>query len=130
MLPSILLMYAIGKLGCFFVGCCHGIKYNGIFNVVYNYSLVALKGISLFPIQIVEFFVFIIIFIIFFLKTRKHKCNTRDIALLFIICGSSKFLLDYLRISHIRKILSVNQFISILFVIVGILLLLKNKKNK
>ena len=24
------LMYSVGKIGCFYAGCCYGIKYNGI----------------------------------------------------------------------------------------------------
>ena len=35
-IPAIPLMYAIGKIGCFLTGCCHGIKYEGMFNIVYN----------------------------------------------------------------------------------------------
>ena len=35
-LPAIPLMYGIGKIGCFLTGCCYGIEYNKIFNVVYN----------------------------------------------------------------------------------------------
>ena len=29
------LMYAVGKIGCFLVGCCYGIEYSGPFSIVY-----------------------------------------------------------------------------------------------
>ena len=64
-------MYAVGKIGCFFAGCCYGIEYNGFLNVTYNYSAIAPKGISLFPIQLLESIVFLIIFLYTFIKFHK-----------------------------------------------------------
>ena len=63
LLPAIPFMYAVGKIGCFFAGCCYGIEYNGFLNVTYNYSAIAPKGMSLFPIQLLESIVFLIIFL-------------------------------------------------------------------
>ncbi len=118
------LMYSISKLGCFFVGCCYGIKYSGIGSIIYNYSSMAPKGVSLFPIQFVETLVFLIIFTFIF----KNRNKSNIISYTFIICGLSKFLLDYLRYSHINEIISINQIISIIFVLLGIIVLYKNKK--
>ena len=74
-------MYAIGKIGCFLVGCCYGIKYSGIFSVVYNYSLHAPVGVSLFPIQLVESIVFLLIFIYMLNKKLQNKFNTQTIGI-------------------------------------------------
>ena len=123
--PCVPLMYGIGKIGCFFIGCCYGIRYKGIFHVVYNYSYSAPKGVSLFPIQLLESIVFILIFIFFSMLIRKN--GFRDIVLgwLFIVCGVFKFFLDYLRMSHVGIILSFNQVISLFFCLVGLFLLVK-----
>ena len=118
------LMYSISKLGCFFVGCCHGIKYSGIGSIIYNYSDIAPKGVSLFPIQLIETLVFLIIFIFIFKNRNKNSI----ISYTFIVCGLSKCLLDYLRYSHINVLISINQIISILFILLGIILLYKKKK--
>lgn len=123
-LKAIPLMYAIGKIGCFVAGCCYGIEYDGIFSITYQYSLSAPNGISLFPVQIVETIAFLLIFI--YLNTTKNKDNI--IAESFILCGISKFSLDYLRMSHVGEILSLNQIISLIFIVIGIFLILKNKK--
>lgn len=124
-LPAIPLMYSIGKIGCFLTGCCHGIEYEGIFSVVYNYSLVAPKGVSLFPIQLLETIVFFIIYILI-----KNKKNNK-LQMCFILCGFAKFILDYLRISHSGVLLSTNQIISIIFIIIGfILIFIKQENNK
>ena len=124
------LMYAIGKIGCFLVGCCYGIKYSGIFSVVYNYSLHAPVGVSLFPIQLVESIVFLLIFIYMLNKKLQNKFNTQTIGISFILCGLAKFILDFFRMSHQNVILSINQYISLIFIVVGFIILLSLKKNK
>lgn len=115
---SLPLMYSIAKLGCFFGGCCYGIPYNGMFSVTYVNGL----NIPLFPIQLLESILFIFIFILgFILKNRKNM-----IELLIILCASIKFILDYLRYSHLNIMLSINQIIS-LFIIIFCLILLMFK---
>ncbi|MDD6879523.1 MAG: prolipoprotein diacylglyceryl transferase [bacterium] len=128
LLTSIPLMYSIGKIGCFVAGCCYGIKYNRPLSVTYNYSYTAPIGISLFPIQLLEAITFMIIFIYVFIKSKKQKPNNILIGKIFVICATSKFLLDYLRMSHVGKLLSINQLVSVLFILIG--LYLTFKKNK
>ncbi|MCL2564772.1 MAG: prolipoprotein diacylglyceryl transferase [Defluviitaleaceae bacterium] len=118
-MPSIPIMYAIGKIGCFFAGCCHGIEYNGFGSVVYNYSLAAPANISLFPVQIVETVVFTGIFIYMINRAIKNKFDFKTLGFSFILCGFAKFALDFLRMSHTGQI-SLNQIISIAFIIIGV----------
>ena len=120
-LPSVPLMYSIGKIGFFISGCCYGIKYSGPFNVTYNYSFSAPKGVGLFPVQLFEAIIFFDIYLV--IKTKKISIGKT-----VIICGISKFILDYFRMSHLGKIITVNQIISILFVIVGLVLLFVKEK--
>ena len=122
------LMYAIGKIGCFIAGCCYGIEYSGPFSIIYTNSLDAPNNVSLFPIQIIESIVFFIIFI--YLYFNRKISNINKCGLLFIICGSAKFLLDFLRASHANTLLSSNQIISLIFAIIGITILIKNNSIK
>lgn len=123
------LMYAIGKIGCFFAGCCYGIEYTGIGNVVYKNSIVAPKGVNLFPVQIVETITFLMIFIYMVIKYKKNKFGLKEFGFSIILCGFAKFILDYLRFSHNNIIISENQMISIIFIIIGILIYMKSLKN-
>ena len=127
-MPSLPLMYAIGKIGCFLVGCCYGMEYNGVFSVVYKYSNSVPSDISLFPIQIVETIFFLIIFIYMIIKHSKRQFNQKVMGISFILCGMVKFLLDFFRMSHKNIFLSLNQYISILFVIIGLIIYYKSKK--
>ena len=119
---SLPLTYGIGKIGCFIAGCCYGIPYNGIFNVVYKDDL----NIGQFPIQIVETIVFIIIFII----CNKLKNNKNIIYITILISTIAKFLLDFLRYEHINKLLTINQIFSIVIILVLIPIFIIKRKTK
>ena len=122
-MPAIPIMYAIGKIGCFLVGCCYGIEYNGPFNIMYKYSLEVPNNIHLFPIQIVETIIFTLIFFII------RKVEDKKISLTFILCAISKFILGFLRYSHNSQIISTNQIVSIIFLIIGIIWYNKEKNR-
>ena len=122
-IPSIPLMYSLGKIGCFLAGCCHGIEYQGILSITYKYSYIAPNNISLFPVQLIESISFLTIFILIMYMFKKRKTKN-IICITFILCGFTKFILDYLRISHKGVIISINQIVSLLFVIIGIILMI------
>ena len=130
-MPSIPLMYAIGKIGCFVAGCCYGIPYDGIGHIVYHSSEVALLNTNLFPIQIVETMIFLIIFIYVISRYYKNKFSIKLIMIEIIICGISKFLLDFLRYEHTIKLITSNQIMCLLLVIFSSIYLIRlNKKIK
>lgn len=119
------LMYSVGKVGCFVAGCCYGIKYDGFMSITYHHSLVAPNEVPLIPVQIIESIVFMLIFIYMFYRYKQKNIN---LCILIILCGMSKFILDFLRESHRGIILSVNQIVCLLFVIIALIFLLRDKK--
>lgn len=130
-MPSIPLMYAIGKIGCFVAGCCYGIPYDGIGHIVYHSSEVALLNTNLFPVQIVETIIFLIIFIYIISRYYKNKFSIKLIMIEIIVCGIAKFLLDFLRYEYTVKVVTSNQIMCLLLVIFsGIYLIRLNKKIK
>lgn len=119
---SLPLVYSISKLGCFFAGCCYGLPYKGIFSVTYTADL----NIPLVPIQLMETITFLIIFIIsLYLKNNKNQ-----VFITLIISALAKFLLDFLRYDHLTKIITTNQIISIIFIIIAIIMIMKNKSRQ
>ena len=118
------LIYSISKIGCLLAGCCYGIPYKGPFYVIYPSKL----NIKLFPVQLLETILFLIIFIIMnYLYNKKHK---NIIEITFIISALTKFLTDYLRYSHINQVISLNQIISLIIIIITIIILIyKHKKD-
>ena len=125
-MPSIPLMYGIGKIGCFLAGCCHGFDYNGLGSVIYNYSKSAPKYTPLFPIQIIETIFFIGIFIYMITKHSRNQFVLKTLGVSFVLCGFSKFILDFFRASHLYE-LSLNQIISIVFIVIGLVLIITKR---
>lgn len=126
--PSIPLMYAIGKIGCFFAGCCYGIEYNGLGCINYKYSLRAPSDINLFPVQIVETIIFTAIFVYIIVKVSKKKFDLKNLGITFVLCSCSKFILDFFRNSGTNSVFSTNKIISIIFFIIGIFVIWYNSK--
>ncbi|MBQ8131649.1 MAG: prolipoprotein diacylglyceryl transferase [Bacilli bacterium] len=116
---SLPLIYGLTKIACFIVGCCYGIPYNGIFSVTYTDGL----NKPLFPIQIVETIVFLVIFYI----CNKQRNNKNIIYITIVLVSIFKFLLDFLRYDHVTKIITVNQIFSIMLLIGTIIVFLINK---
>ncbi len=119
---SLPLIYSISKIGCFIAGCCHGIPYNGPFNVIYTEGF----NIPVFPVQIIETIVFFILFIVcHLLKNNKYV-----IYITVLLCALFKFLLDFLRYEHINKAITANQIFSIILIIGIFIVLFINKKKE
>lgn len=117
------IMYGISKLGCHFAGCCYGIPYNRIF---YTTSKFEETYDKLFPIQLTESIVFIIIFIVSIIIYYK-KVKINYLAIEMIMCAVAKFMLDYLRYSNLGKVITINQVICFIFLIIGTIILIKDK---
>ncbi len=128
--PSIPLMYSIGKIGCFLAGCCYGVKYDGLFKIMYKYSNEAPNNVYLFPVQLIESTVFLIIFIYLIIQHKNNKFDSRTLSISIIACGLAKYILDFFRMNH-TGFFSFNQIVSILFVIFGVFLyiIVKMKQN-
>ncbi len=128
-IPSIPLMHAIGRIGCFLVGCCYGIPYKGIGNIIYTNSQFAPNNINLFPVQIVESICNLLIFII--LMTNYKKSSNKTIEFYCILYGLTRFFLEFVRGDEIRGqilAISTSQWISLILILVGVGLGIKTAK--
>ncbi len=120
------LMYSIAKIGCYLMGCCHGIPYDGPLSVIYNNS--AVQGGPYFPVQLTETLCFFLIFIIG-LGIYCSKYADYVVPAVMMLCAAGKFSLEYLREEHMGKILSTNQFICIAFALWGAILIYRHKNT-
>lgn len=107
------LTYGISKIGCFLAGCCYGLPYNGPFYVKYHGDMVYVSEMTLFPVQLAETVVFILIFLVGYYWAYVKDLENATI-LILCVCALAKFLLDYLRASHTNQILSMNQIACII----------------
>ena len=120
------LLYGISKIGCYLVGCCHGISYEGLLAVVYDSDY--MQGGPYFPVQLAESIGFLGIFVVgLLIYLRSNRRNL--VPVIMILCATTKFSLDFLREEHLGKIVSVNQLVCIVFFFWGVITLIKNKNK-
>ena len=98
--PGLALGHAVGRLGCFAAGCCHGREALGIsWSVTFPdlpYSL-APAGIPLYPTQIMESLAALAIFISLILVRRRGPPTGRVFAVYLLGYGLLRFLLEPFR---------------------------------
>lgn len=109
------LMYSVSKVGCFLAGCCHGIPYTGVFSVEY-YGFNASEG-ALFPVQLTETAVFLVIFAVGAVLYLKQK--RLAVPVIFLVSAGAKCALDFVRASHIGILLSTTQILCLVMVLIG-----------
>jgi len=96
--PSLAIGQAIGRIGCFFAGCCYGLPTQLPWGVTFTHPhSLALKGISLHPTQLYAacsgFIVFLIL--IFF---RKHIRFTGQLSCIYLLFHSVfRFTIEFFR---------------------------------
>ena len=124
--PAIPLFHTFGRLGCFLSGCCYGIESK--IGFVYQNALISLaNGYRRFPVQLLEAFCNLLIFLLLYFLQKKKKCYGYLLEIYLLIYSFIRFFLEYLRGDSYRGFifnLSTSQFISILifaFAIISIL---------
>lgn len=108
LVPNLLLIYSISKIGCYCVGCCSGVAING-------YIL---------PIQLIETLIYFGIYIFIILRANSYYSK---IYLTLILLGISRFLIGFLRNNTECLYLSISQVLSVFMVIIGIRIWYLNK---
>jgi len=146
--PYIILGQGIGRLGCFFVGCCYGqpttfhwlfpftngrppttyesFKYNhpNIFNSLVEPFYSAGDYIKVHPTQLYEFAIYFFIFL-YLLKIRTVKRYNGQVFLEYIfLAGLSRFLIEFIRLNPIYLFdLTSAQILSLLMIIVSMIVM-------
>ena len=125
------IMHAFGRIGCFCAGCCYGRPYEGFGAVVFPYGSQALAGEKLFPVQLVESgLVLILAIVIIILEVKKEFYYTIETYL--ISYSVIRFILEFMRYDAVRGEafgLSTSQWISIAVFIGTIVSIIYRKKH-
>lgn len=125
--------HAVGRIGCYFSGCCYGMHYDGPFSVVYTKTLgMTPLGVPLLPIQLIEalllFVLFVVSMLLFFKTERKGIITSVYIYSYAVI----RFILEFLRGDLERGLilgLSTSQIVSILLIMVITICIIYNRKK-
>lgn len=132
-MPCVLIAHAFGRIGCFFAGCCYGMKTSGPLGMVFPYG--SSSGPVLPTMLIEAIFLFILCAVTIFFINKKFAYNTP----LYILGYSIfRFTIEFFRGDNRGEFLpglSPTQFWCILLFIAGaalltLMLIYKFKKDK
>lgn len=124
--------HALGRVGCFFAGCCWGFEYDGPGAVIYTDVMGNTPvGVPLFPVQLLEAALLLVLFavlVVVFFKSQKKG------TVAFVYAGAYsviRFVVEFFRADRGRGLLlgiSTSQWISILVLACAVLLLVRSKR--
>lgn len=137
--PLLLIGHGIGRIGCFFAGCCHGVCTNSFLGVTFpkdsnafhhqiqegliNYS--ANHPLPVHPTQLYEMgFNFIMAFVLIKYIRPKLKYRWSTFALYFIITGAERFIIEFIRVNPKGFLGLTNyQYTSLFLILAGAVIL-------
>lgn len=120
---------AIGRMGCYFNGCCYGKYYTGFLSVKY---VVGGKETHVFPTWFIESFFCFALFICMSLISKKIYSGIYA-AIYMMSYSLFRFVIEYFRGDLVRGVwygVSTSQYISICIFVVGVVILLKSIQIK
>ena len=133
-IPQIALAQGFGRIGCFLAGCCYGKPTDAAWGVIFPPEAIAPSGIPLIPTQLIsaigDFLIFIILLLLSNYAADKFQPPAMS-GMYLILYGIGRFAVEFLRADPRRTALGLtsNQYVSIIFVAVGIALIVYGAKR-
>lgn len=119
---AILIGHALGRVGCFFAGCCYGAQTDSIFGVVFpNKTYLG----AVHPTQLYEAVFLLLLFAVCSFLLLKFRFR-HNMSVYLIGYGIFRFCIEYLRDDHRGALvgdLSPSQFWSLCMVVLGVALI-------
>jgi len=132
LIPCVALAQAIGRIGCFFAGCCGGIETSSWFGVSFPANSLAWTTAKIIPTQLIssggDFLIFLITYRI--LTKGKHPDDTAGWYLMLYSIG--RFFIEFIRGDLIRGqigIFSTSQVFALFTFLLGAYLIWR-RQNK
>lgn len=130
-MPSVALAQGFGRIGCFLAGCCYGRATDSFLGVTFPRGSLAPAGVKVLPTQLFSSIGdFALTLVLIWYAKRAKKGNTG--AMYFVLYGIGRFIVEYFRDDERGTIgiFSTSQFISIFFVLAGVLIFIWNARRK
>ena len=128
--PALLVGQGIGRIGCFFAGCCHGKACNLPWAVTFPHASPP-ANYPVHPTQLYETFINFTMFFVLvkFVRPRFNK-PWQTFAIYLMVAGLERFLIEFIRVNpRVAWGLSSAQFTSVGIFIGGLVLVYIIKQN-
>ncbi len=128
-MPSVALAQGFGRIGCFFAGCCYGSETDSVIGIVFHNSSIAPNDVKLLPTQLFSSAGDFLIATFLILYANKAKSKGEIGALYLVLYSIGRFVIEFFRNDYRGSIgiISTSQFISLVILVIGIVMLIKVK---
>ncbi len=119
MAPYLILSYAIGRVGCFLAGCCHGIPPQLPWAIAFPNGADP-TTVPVHPTQLYEITMGLIIFTFLYRYRLKARFQGQIFSLYLILAGTERFLVEFIRTNQ-RYFLGLSgaQYFGFIAVVLG-----------
>jgi len=126
--PGLALGQAIGRIGCFLAGCCHGRETDSWCSVTFTHpNSLAPLNIPLYPTQLFHSFANFLIFVVLMLLWRHRRYRGQILAWYMILHSTQRLIIERFRGDFrgyfLGTELTTTQALSLLILIGGVILL-------
>ncbi len=123
--------HAIGRLGCFYYGCCYGKPTNSWIGILFPpESPAGMLREKVIPTQLISSFFLLLIFIFLIILKKYKKFDGQIILSYFILYGIFRFIIEFFRGDPrgFIGIFSLSQWLSIIIIAIAFCLWVKSYK--
>ncbi len=128
--------HAVGRVGCFFAGCCYGLPYDGPISCTYvSTAGMTPLGVPLFPIQLLEAALLVALFSVQCVSICiKPGAQGVQVCTYCFVYPVIRFTLEFFRGDAERGeigVLSTSQIVSVIIIVAcaAYIFIIKNRKN-
>ena len=121
--------HALGRVGCFFYGCCYGRPSERCGLLFPPESPAGMLRVKVLPVQLIEAFSLFILFLLLWVISGRKKFNGQIFSLYLILYPLLRFVLEFLRFDPRGSFygFSTSQIISVFIFIGGVILFFKRR---
>ncbi len=119
LVPYLILGYAIGRMGCFLTGCCHGVPSQLPWAIAFPNGAEP-TTIPVHPTQLYEIIMGLAIFGFLYWLRPRAGFTGQVFSLYLILAGTARFFIEFIRTNeHYALGLTGSQIIGIIIVVIG-----------
>ncbi len=118
------LLHAFWKVGCYLGGCCYGIEYSGRLAVCFPEGSPAPVGIPLFPVQLLEVGIGILLAVFLYIYGTK---KSHVVELYLFLYGAARIFAEQFRYRNEERTFVCNIVFSAFYIVAAIVLRISKK---